>query len=542
MDERKGVHGRWTRAPLDDVRPLFASPEEDAWGYIRPPYSPQLMRLATELSAATYEFDFSRFFAAGWMDATLQVENRLFAQVDAYYARKTPGEFIRSGMKLHRAKSMLSPSVTDVLRAMRQLVATDTGKAVVMAMPAGKDRFAIAISFMGTGRKFYDWFTNFKMSCRGGIHEGFLNTARLFDRNSERIQFPRVAQALGRSTLTLADVLTECTQPASRFRLFLCGHSQGGAVAQAYGHLLRDEHALAMENVAGYTLGAPTLVSAAFPENPAVYPLYHLINTDDFVPRMGASMRLGVDMRFVPDVRFRQAHYGYAACDDERLLARDRLRAIMGVMQDMPGIIEIFVALLRALSHLPDPAQAHEILQAFNAQLKYLTPAMQSLGLRSEDLLRLIEKQMLSAYRDLTNRSVDEARIAQMEEIIARYILGVGASVFSACFGEVAFAPHQLTRADGQAPYQAIAAQFQTALRPMIYARSGADETCGVRLLVRPGAWYGASEPDVRLETLCEPPRLSPDTDAPDPPSDALPVEKSAEKTENTASSGNNER
>ena len=45
MDERKGVHGRWTRAPLDDVRPLFASPEEDAWGYIRPPYSPQLMRL-----------------------------------------------------------------------------------------------------------------------------------------------------------------------------------------------------------------------------------------------------------------------------------------------------------------------------------------------------------------------------------------------------------------------------------------------------------------------------------------------------------------
>lgn len=34
------------------------------------------------------------------------------------------------------------------------------------------------------------------------------------------------------------------------------------------------------------------------------------MNAEDFVPRMGAYMRLGVDMVFVPDEAFRSAYYG----------------------------------------------------------------------------------------------------------------------------------------------------------------------------------------------------------------------------------------
>ena len=127
MEKHPGAYGRYTHTPLCDASALFAPITQDAWGYRRPAYSPRLMRLCTELAAATYEFDLARFFQSGWMDATLQVENRLFPQVDTGYAHKTPREFIRSGMRLHRAKSMLMPALTDVLRAMRQLVATDTG-------------------------------------------------------------------------------------------------------------------------------------------------------------------------------------------------------------------------------------------------------------------------------------------------------------------------------------------------------------------------------------------------------------------------------
>lgn len=488
MEKHPGAYGRYTHTPLCDASALFAPITQDAWGYRRPAYSPRLMRLCTELAAATYEFDLARFFQSGWMDATLQVENRLFPQVDTGYAHKTPREFIRSGMRLHRAKSMLMPALTDVLRAMRQLVATDTGKAVVMALPAGGDRFVVAVSFMGTGRKFYDWFTNFKLSCRGGVHDGFLSTARLFEGNADRIEFPRVAQALGRRSLTLSDVLRECTQPLSRFRLLLCGHSQGGAVAQAYCHLLRDEHAVCMDHVAGYTLAAPTLVSADFPENPAVYPLYHLVNTDDLVPRMGACMRLGVDMRFTPDPAFRARHYGYAPDDDP--LPRAALRRIAASLPSMPEVMEAAVALLRMLLHLPDAQDANAILHALNAQFRYFAPAMQSLGLRPSDLLQLAEKRLLDAYRTLTGCSAQEARLAQLENAFADCALRFGASAFARGFGETVFAPHALTHAGAarQASYQAIAAQYQTALRPFLHTRSRDGSP---RLLPPPGAWFG---------------------------------------------------
>jgi len=100
MHQSPGAYGRYTKTSLCDASDLLAAPCEDAWGYVRLPYSPRLMRLATEIAAATYTFDFAPFFQSGWMDATLQVENRIFPQVDAYYAHKTPHEFIRSGMKL----------------------------------------------------------------------------------------------------------------------------------------------------------------------------------------------------------------------------------------------------------------------------------------------------------------------------------------------------------------------------------------------------------------------------------------------------------
>ena len=492
MLKPSGAYGRYTKTPLCDASDLLAEPREDAWGYVRLPYSPRLMRLATEISAATYAFDFAPFFQSGWMDATLQVETRLFPHVDAYYAHKTPHEFIRSGMKLRRAKSMLSPAFTDVLRAMRQLITTDTGKAVIMALPLDKDHFAIAVSFMGTGRKFYDWFTNFKLSCRNGMHEGFLNTARLFDRNSDRIAFPRVARALGRSTLTLSDVLAECTQPDSRFRLFLCGHSQGGAVAQAYCHLLRTEHAVSLAHVTGYTLGSPTAAGADFPENPAVYPFYHLINEDDLVPRMGACMHLGVEMRFSPDPDFRRRVYP----DSGNIAASTRMRAILRPVQTMPDAILLFVAALRAVMHLPVRSDIPAVLGTLFAQLHRFAPALQTLGLRPADLAQSLEHRLLAACRTLSPDAVNGPRLALLEHEIADFITQFGAEAFSRCLEELCIAPHMLMydRPAHAAPYQAIAARQLPFVRPLLCTR---DAQGAPYRLPPPDAWYAS--PDAPL-------------------------------------------
>ena len=483
MLKSPGAYGRYTQTPLCDAADLLCPPREDAWGYVRLPYSPRLMRLATEIAAATYAFDFAPFFQSGWMDATLQVENRIFPHVDAYYAHKTPHEFIRSGMKLRRAKSMLSPSFTDILRAMRQLITTDTGKAVVMALPLDEDHFAIAISFMGTGRKFYDWFTNFKLSSRNGMHDGFLSTARLFDRNSERIAFPRVARALARSTLTLSDILNECTQPDSRFRLFLCGHSQGGAVAQAYCHLLHTEHAVSLAHVTGYTLGSPSAAGIDFPENPAQYPLYHLINEDDLVPRMGASMHLGVEMRFVPDDAFRRHVYPDSGNDD----ARFRMRAMLRSVQSMPDALLLLVATLRAVTHLP--AYGDLTTGTLWAQLNRFIPALHTLGLRPADLAQVLEQRLLAACRTLSPEAADSPRLSLLEHEITDFIVQFGADVFSRCVEELCVAPHMLSydHPAHEAPYQSIAARQLWLARPLLSTR---DAQGTPSHLPPPGAWY----------------------------------------------------
>lgn len=484
----KPVYGRLTHTPLAPQAPFFLPFEEDAWGLQRPPFSPSLARLSVELACATYNFDLDRFFLAGWCDATLQVENRLFDQVNAAHMNRQPADFIYSSLKLKHAQSMLSPSpIGDMLRGIRQFIATDTGKVVVMALPTLGDQYVIAISFMGTGRKFYDWFTNFKMACRGGMHEGFLALARQFDTNADRIQFPYIAQKLGLQSLTLADILAQCAEEKSPFKLFLTGHSQGGAAAQAYAYLLRSERGVNVKHIIGYTLAAPSTASITFEDDPAIYPIYNVINHEDFVPRMGASMRLGVDLVYVPDQIFRTSYYDYEPGEMANVIARDRLHHLMSYITDMPTLIEMLVALLRTLSAMPDRKSAQSILLMLNLQFKYLTPAMQSIGLKFEDLVRLIENQILPTYRDLCGKDVDSAHIKELAQSIELYLHDVGTDGFCTYFMQLIFSPHQITfdSPSKEGPYTAIVSRYSNALRACIWRRGEKPLQ-----LPAPNTWY----------------------------------------------------
>lgn len=73
-----------------------------------------------------------------------------------------------------------------------------------------------------------------------------------------------MAHALGRERLTLLDVVNLCATEDSPVRLLVCGHSQGGASAQAYVHLLMEEQGAMAENLLGYTFAAPTVAGLGF--------------------------------------------------------------------------------------------------------------------------------------------------------------------------------------------------------------------------------------------------------------------------------------
>lgn len=479
MSEKKViVRGRLTRCDLTRTDDFFVPWQADPWGISRPAYRPGLARMSAELSANIYDLDVGRWLAAGWGDCTLQVENRVFGGVGAWYQDGIrPARALHNGLTLLRARAMIHPlrnPIGDVLRAMRQTHTTDTGKAVVMAR---KDpvsgRYIISICFMGTSRKFYDWLTNFKLSSEQGLHVGFLQLARQFDGNAERIAFPDLSEELGEGALTLEDILTEARRQDSRFLVWVTGHSQGGAVCQTYMQLLLDRRGVLPQNLVGYSFAAPTVAEADWQGMPSKYPLFNLINADDYVSRVGANMRLGVDLTYYPDDGFRAQHYGYSFEDPKCIFARDRVQRIMMYIQDTEGALEAMLSLCTALQDMQDPLVMMEILSALHIMLRYLRPAMGTIGIHVADVNRLLIRQMTAAYRAATGRTPNPENIRMRSAAIREVILELGAQPFAAGLLELLFAPHGIAgeydrNGTLRAPYCAIAcapaAQFQWAV------------------------------------------------------------------------------
>ena len=95
----------------------------------------------------------------------------------------------------------------------------------------------------GTGKRFYDWISNFRFTTEEGFHKGFYQLCTYFEEAQKASCFPPTAQALGLEKLTLGEVLSEMKSLSSRFRLWMAGHSQGGAVMQVFCHRLMNDWA-----------------------------------------------------------------------------------------------------------------------------------------------------------------------------------------------------------------------------------------------------------------------------------------------------------
>ena len=166
---------------LGNVTPLTLPWTADPFGYLRPPLSVEALRLSAELARCTYTMSVDRWVQAGWRDVTIQVDGSLTEGVDA------DAGWLKSRWRLHRVRSRIRQRnpIGQVMGAIRQKDKSDTGKVLVMLHPAPDGRYVVAISFMGTGGRFYDWFSNFRMTSEGGVHKGFLQLPRQFEDNEE---------------------------------------------------------------------------------------------------------------------------------------------------------------------------------------------------------------------------------------------------------------------------------------------------------------------------------------------------------------------
>ena len=428
---------------LGNVTPLTVRWVSDPWGKLRPPLSVEAVQMSASLAAATYHMEVDPWLQAGWRDVTIQVDGALTDGVEASPGEGSAMQRLAAAWKLHRVRQRIRQRnpLGQVMGAFRQREKSDTGKVLVMLHPTEDGRYVVAVSFMGTGERFYDWFSNFRMTSEGGVHKGFLQLTRQFEDNEEEISFPETAQELGLEKLTLRHVLEEARNPNSRFILWLVGHSQGGALMQVYAHHKIHEDGVLPGNLVGYGFASPSAMSGLAVNDPSAYPLYHVLNSDDVVPRMGAQVHLGLCLIYPTDDELRRRCYNWS-WDRESVQRRQAVGAIIRRMTDTPACIEVAVAYLSALGSYT-PEDILDSLGAWGTRLP-LRRIISAADARVDDLLRYACRHMTAAYLSICGEEMSTGRVAALQAEITALMEQLGVKRFTMTMKELMGQPHRI--------------------------------------------------------------------------------------------------
>lgn len=456
------VQGEITGVTLGNVAPLLLPWAQDPFGALRPPLSVEAMRLSAELAGGTYTMAVDRWMQAGWRDVTIQVDGEL-SQLRRDASR------LKNQWRLYQARSKIRQRnpIGQVMGAIRQKEKSDTGKAVVMLHPAPDGRYVVAISFMGTGSRFYDWFSNFRMTSERGIHRGFLQLARQFEDNEEQILFPETAKALGLEQLSLRQILQETRHPGSRFVLWLSGHSQGAALMQVYALMKIQEDGVLPRNMLGYGFASPSVAAGTAVREPSAFPLYHIINSDDLVPRMGAMVHLGLCLTYPAEEQFRQQCYALPM-DEASVQMRREIMPLLKRMTDTPASMEVAAGFLLELAEhsAEELAEVASILDT-RLPLRRLLNAADS---RADKLVRMILRRLDAANRSITGKPIDREKMAQAADEIAVLVKHMGLKALANTMKQMMGAPHGIRARHGvPEPYAFIVLHGTERLAPSVW-------------------------------------------------------------------------
>lgn len=452
--------GPYTGCDLSDVTSL-CMPWREMNHLLRPEFSHAAAALSLELASTAYDMRTAPWRENGWFDVSYLVDNALFTgpavngqTADGAFSPALAERYQRAAEALLKKKNPISL----VRGTLRQRESSDTCKCVVMMHRAGPGRYVAAIGFMGTGRRIYDWFSNFRTDREEGAHKGFLQLTREFEASCPLIQFPETARELGREALTLQDVLLACRRPGSPFRVWMAGHSQGGAVMQLAA-LREIRRGMLRQTLVGYGFASPSALYESPGGDLGGVPLFHIINGDDPTPRVGAYLHVGRCMLFRPDGDARKKFYGDAWQDPA---FRDALALLRFIQGSREGLIST-VALLRALEALSD----REAAEVMGKMLGGLLPdrMLAVLGSRTDQFLRFAARRAEDAYEKATaGEALPAGRLRQLQARITALIQRHGAPAFGRGLLLALAAPHRLRGVDkntgGKAPYQAIVSDY----------------------------------------------------------------------------------
>lgn len=455
--------GEWTASDLSAPECIFTARPNDVLyeGGAAPTGAPVLsraaVRLSLELAATAYSFEPDPWAQAGWEDFSFQVDNTLISGEKLNPVAGGLWHGVMSEWLQHLARSRVQRRnvITQVRGYRRQQSGdADTCKAIVMIHPMG-EKYIVAVGFMGTGRRIYDWVSNLRVKPVDGLHQGFLQLTCEFLDNVGRIEFPKTARALSMEKLTLKDILNEMKRPDSRFVLWSSGHSQGGAVLQVFFDVLMREGVLP-QHLSGIGFASPSVVDAGRASSFSGYPISHIINADDATPRVGALIHLGTCYTYTPNDDIRAMFYRTAwedACFKETM-------GYIAQLRDTPGALLFAYAVMERLALQPQEELRPIITGVTGRMLPEKMIDMMDQKLDSG--LRFMARRMETAYKDASGKdAMPDMQLKYYTTAISGLIERFGTIEFVKALSHALVLPHKLVAIDdgktSLAPYLFIA-------------------------------------------------------------------------------------
>ncbi|NLI20024.1 MAG: hypothetical protein GX418_00515 [Clostridiales bacterium] len=488
------ARGCLTNVALGEVRRLCRAPAPDPLGYPRPPLDRAALALSLELAYMTYTLDLEPWMRAGWTDISIQVDNLLQSGVTVGESESASSENVRAlinAWKVARARMALREHnpLAQIRGAFRQREKSDTIKAVTMLHPAGRGRYVVAIGFMGTGSRFYDWFSNFRFTTENGFHKGFAQLTDCFEQSADRILFPGAAAALGLPRLTLRNILADMRSPDSRFSLWMAGHSQGAAVMQVFCHRLLEDWGVLPGNIVGYGFASPTTAAGDTGRAPGSYPLFHVLNSEDLVPRVGALKHLGLCLRYRADDALRDAAYGWSAEPDA---ARERAEAetLLRHVEDTPTMLETLAAFCETMIEEKTEESLNALMEK-RWSIPPLDKAFSYAGDKAGDTLKRMARYARVAYRSVSGRRMEEGTVAALRAEMAPVFRAHTVRALLGMLATRLHPPHMLSRAHRQpGSYGYIVTRGGDRLEPFVW-----EDVPGGLPAPRQGKGYAAFAP-----------------------------------------------
>ena len=436
------VKGPWTGVGLSDTSMLFLR-SAPASGYEGAPnHTRHSVQLSFELATAAYTMDPDRWTQAGWRDFSMLVNRTLMTGAALNSAGTPLNDLTRATLQtLARFKMSALNPVGQFLGLRQPDEETASLKAIVMLRRQG-ELMTVAIGFMGTGKQLGDWTPNLRMTPKEGLHEGFLQLEREFEGYLGQMVFPTAASALDRPAMTLADIIEALKAPGSRFRLWMAGHSQGAAVMQVFvDRLLRG--GVRPEYLCGIGFASPKVAHPGYARPAGGYPMTHVLNAEDTVPRLGAWQHLGECLVFTPEDADRRRMYGAAAEDPcfreaHRLLQR---------AESAPEALINGIALLRVLRRQSDVALQRMLGDVEQKPLSDLLNAGEE-GMRKlvDSLITRLER----GYADVSGEAAaPEAAVDAATQAWEALLKQYGVAAWTRAVKDACMLPHRLYKASG---------------------------------------------------------------------------------------------